>query len=321
MAPQRILIVGCGIAGPTLATFLLRSSLPILDKPNITILERSSAPRSQGQNVDIRGIGLYIIRKLGLEEEIRASTTGEKGVQWVTKDNKVWASFGAGPDEKIHSPTSDMEIMRGQLADICLKRSERESDEVKGKGGEGIEYIFGDYIQEIEQYQSEVTVRFAKSRERRVFDLVVGADGLQSQLRKMVWGAHAEREHLKRLDMYAAFFSIPRAQTDTMWRRCFHTSGRRVIMVRPSKQSDRTTVLLTVINDRDERLPDAATSGSKDAETQKRLIEDYFANAGWETDRILREMKSSKDFYYDMVAQVKMSDWSKGNVVLLGDAA
>lgn len=82
MAPLEILIVGCGIAGSTVASFLLLSdNLPATEKPHITILERSPAQRSQGQNVDIRGAGVATIRKLGLEAAIRASTTGEVGVQ------------------------------------------------------------------------------------------------------------------------------------------------------------------------------------------------------------------------------------------------
>lgn len=321
MAPLNILIVGCSIAGPTLATFLLLSPSPASEKPRITILERSSALRTQGQNVDIRGVGVTIIRKLGLETAIRASTTGEEGVQWVTKENRVWSSFRASGDERMHSPTSDIEIMRGRLADICWKRSRAVSEEVEREGGQGIEYVFGDHLDELDQDGMKVHVRFAKSGERRTFDLVVGADGLQSQTRKMVWGAEGEEERVHRLGVYGAFFSIPRGETDTMWRRCFHTEGRRVIMVRPSEESGRTTVFLHVANEKDKRFPEVATSGHDSVEAQKALIKEYFQDAGWESERIIREMMATKDFYYEIVAQVKMDRWSKGRVILLGDAA
>ncbi|KAK1765003.1 oxidoreductase [Phialemonium atrogriseum] len=321
MAPLNILIVGCSIAGPTLATFLLLSPSPASAKPRITILERSSALRTQGQNVDIRGVGVTIIRKLGLETAIRASTTGEEGVQWVTKENRVWSSFRASGDERMHSPTSDIEIMRGRLADICWKRSKAVSNEVEREGGQGIEYVFGDHLDELDQDGMKVHVRFAESGERRTFDLVVGADGLQSQTRKMVWGAEGEEERVHRLDVYGAFFSIPQGETDTMWRRCFHTEGRRVIMVRPSEESGRTTVFLHVANEKDKRFPEVATSGHDSVEAQKALIKEYFQDAGWESERIIREMMATKDFYYEIVAQVKMDRWSKGRVVLLGDAA
>ena len=181
MAPLNILIVGNSIAGPTLATFLLLSPLPASQKPRITLLERSSENRrTRGQNIDIRGSGLTILRKLGIENIVRASTTGEEGVQLVDAQNRVWAQNAADTSEKWHSPTSDIEIMRGQLAEICYKRSQTVSDTVKKEGGAGIEYLFGDYLNEIDQDGNQVHVRFAKSGERRSFDLLVGADGRQS---------------------------------------------------------------------------------------------------------------------------------------------
>lgn len=62
-APPRILIVGCGIAGPTLASFLLLADIPTAQKPHITILERESTRKAhlRGQNIDIRGAGVTII--------------------------------------------------------------------------------------------------------------------------------------------------------------------------------------------------------------------------------------------------------------------
>ncbi|KAI3390553.1 hypothetical protein diail_9205, partial [Diaporthe ilicicola] len=319
MAPLKILIVGCSIAGPTLATFLLLSSLPASQKPHITILERSAALRTDGQNIDVRGAGVTLIRHLGLEAAVRASTTGEEGVQFVDRDNTVWAQSAADKTGRYQTPTSDIEILRGRLSELLWRRSKTVSEEVVGDGGEGIEYVFGDYLDEIEQGGDEVRVRFAKSGERRSFDLVVGADGLQSRTRSMVWGSDGEDERVKRLGMYGAFFSMPSGETDSQWRRWFHAPGRRGIMTRPDEQRDKTTVFMTVINDHDERLPRLA--GKRDAvQAQKDIMAEYFQDAGWESERIIKEMMATKDFYYDMVGQVKMDKWSKGRVVLLGDA-
>lgn len=194
------------------------------------------------------------------------------------------------------------------------------SEEVKRGGGAGIEYVFGDYLEEIEQDGSQVHVRFAKSGERRNFDLVVGADGLQGQTRSKVWGPEGEQARIKRLGMYIGFFSMPKGETDSMWRRWFHASGRRGIMLRPDKQRDRTTGLLTVINEKDTRLVEVAAKGYKGVEAQKKLLAEYFRDVGWESERIIKGMMGTEDFYYDMVAQIKMNSWSKGRVVLLGDA-
>lgn len=318
MAPMNILIVGCGIAGPTLASFLLLTDIPAALKPHITILERTSQPSAhlRGQNIDIRGAGVTIIRKLGLETLIRSSTTGEEGVQLVDSSNRVWASNAADKTGKMQTPTSDIEILRGRLAEICWRNSQRVSAEVESDGGKGVEYIFGDYLDQVEQEGSKVHVRFAKSGKQRTYDLLVGADGMQSQTRRLVWGVEGEKERLKRLGMYAGFFSIPRESTDDKWRRWFHAPGRRAVMLRPDDRGVRTTVFMYVVNE-DPRLIEAAGKG---VDNQKGLLEEYFSDAGWESPRVIREMKETNDFYYDMVAQVKMERWSKGRVVLLGDA-
>lgn len=311
-----ILVIGCSIAGPTLATFLLLSPLPKTERPRIVILERSSILRSQGQNIDIRGAGVTIIRKLGLETIVRASTTGEAGVQWVDSKNCVVAQFAAASGR---APTSDIEILRGRLADICFRRSKSISEELQRAGGAGIEYIFDDYVEDLEHNGDKVNVRFAKSGEVQSFDIVVGADGLQSLTRRLVWGKEGERDRLVRLGMYAGFFSIPRTPTDSSWRRWYHAPGRRGIMLRPSDQSDRTTVFMSVINERDEKLIEVA-NGFQNVQAQKKLLQKYFADAGWESERVMKEMMKSNDFYYDIVGQVKVDKWSKGRVVLLGDA-
>ena len=325
MAPLKILIIGNGIAGPTLATFLLLSdSLSAREKPHITIVERAPVQRSQGQNIDIRGAGINIIRKLGLETAIRQSTTGEEGVQWVDDNNAVWASIDADRTGKTATPTADIEILRGRLAELCYLRCKQISDEVKTNGGVGVEFIFGDTPESIEQDKGQVHVQFAKSGQQHSYDIVVGADGLQSQVRRLVWGTSSDAARLNHLGTYAAFFSIPRSSTDTNYRQWYHASGRRNIMLRPDKQNNRTTVFMFVVNDdQDPRFKQFASKGREALEATKDLMEEYFRNAGWkEIPRVLEEMRKTPDFYYDVIAQVKMEleGWSKGRVVLLGDA-
>lgn len=320
MAPLNILIIGSGVAGPTLATFLLLQPLPAAQLPHITLLERSPTVQAHGQNIDIRGTGLSIIRKLGLETAIRASVTGEEGTRFVDSSNGVWAELKADRTGKTETGTADIEILRGRLARICWGRARDVGEQVQKEGGRPIEFLFGDYLEAIEQVGDRVEVVFAKSGARRSFDLVVGADGLQSRTRVMIWSREGEEERVKRLGMYGAFFSMPKSATDGKWRRWYRAPGRRGIMVRPSDREDRSTVFMNVVNEDDRRLVEVAEQGRNGVAAQKALMKEYFQDAGWESERIVREMEAADDFYYDMVAQVKMDKWSKGRVVLLGDA-
>ncbi|KAI3318706.1 oxidoreductase [Xylariaceae sp. AK1471] len=340
MPRRRILIVGCGVAGPTLVTFLLMAAKKDVEfgrpPPLITVLERSAQPYAHGANVDIRGAGVSILRKMGLESAVRACTTGEEGVRFVDGEDRVLVEFPADKTGKTSTPTSDIEIMRGRLAELLFARSkhigenimmaavqedtqiQQQKEECGGKAKEVLEYIFGDRIESLEQDDDEVRVRLVKGGDR-TFDLVVGADGLHSQTRKSVFGEEGEEERVRRLGMYAGFFSMPKGPRDSLWRRWFHAPGRRGIMQRPAELgTDRSTVLIYVVNEKDQRLKDA--SGRKSVEAQRSLLKEYFTNAGWECDRIIEEMEAADDFYYDTVAQVKMDTWSKGRVVLLGDA-
>jgi 2-polyprenyl-6-methoxyphenol hydroxylase-like FAD-dependent oxidoreductase len=160
--------------------------------------------------------------------------------------------------------------------------------------------------------------------EEERFDLVVGADGLQSATRKSVWGSQGEEDRVKALGAFCGFFSMPRGETDSLWRRWYHAPGKKSVMVRPSDQPERSTVLMIVVkDDEDPRLREVAKVGRVGRENvarQKALLDEYFGGSGWESERLVAAMHASDDFYYDVVAQVKMEAWSKGRVVLLGDA-
>lgn len=256
---------------------------------------------------------------LGIESTIRSSLTGEEGVVWVDSEDRPWAQFAADKSGRTQTATSDIEILRGRLGQICYDRSKTLSEQAKTQGDTGIEYIFGDYLDSIDQQGGDVLVRFAKSGEQRRFDLLVGADGLQSRTRRLVFGEAAEKEHVHNLGMYGGYYSMPKGGNDSDWRRWFHAPGRRGIMVRPSHDKSRSTVTMGVVSDTDKRLADAAAREIP-VGTQKDLMKEYFQNTGWETERMIREMYAANDFYYSAIAQVKMPTYSRGRVVLLADA-
>ena len=112
MSNLNILISGAGIAGPVLAFFLARAG------HTITILERSPTLRTGEQNVDVRGAGLEVVRRMGLESAVKERTTNEAGVAFVDSKNRRAASFPVDPSGRAVSLTAEIEIMRGDLAEV-----------------------------------------------------------------------------------------------------------------------------------------------------------------------------------------------------------
>ncbi|KAG8625874.1 hypothetical protein KVT40_006275 [Elsinoe batatas] len=326
--PQSILISGLGPSSLPLTLFLLSLPLPPPLLPRITILERSPLPSLYGQNIDVRATGLSLLSRLGLTSAIRAATTKEKGVKFVDASNRIWAQFEAGRESRgeAGAGTAEVEILRGDLVRVLLAKVGEVSQAVKRGGGAGVEIKYGTTIVGLEQDGDGVEVVLSTGEKGR-FDLVVGADGLGSAVRRKVWGREGEGERVKELGMYGAFFSIPRGATDGEWRRWYTAPGRRGVMIRPHRVPERATVFMFVVNERDGRLGDVVGGGRGKVQAQKELFAEYFRGAGWECERLVREMEGAEDFYYDRVAQVRMDEggtgegWSKGRVVLLGDAA
>ncbi|KAI5241271.1 putative oxidoreductase [Aureobasidium subglaciale] len=310
---QSILIVGCGIAGPVLASLLLCStrSGPL---PTITIVERNPTALGSGQNIDLRGIGKHIIRLLGLEDEVKASTTGEEGVKVVDAKNRVWAQFAADKTGEVETGTSDVEILRGRLAEILLNQCRRKSKEVQDNGGQGVEFIFGDSIEALDQDQTDnkVHVHFAE-RGRRTFDIVVGADGLHSKTRRLAFG-HQQDDCIKSLHMRGAFLSTAKLPGDGEWRSWFHAPGGVSVMLRPSGTKERSTVLILMAD------VSNVLDKERDVAAQKEAVLKKLSGISWQEERLKKAVTEADDFYIDITAQTKLDSWSKGRVVLLGDA-
>lgn len=314
---QDILIVGCGIAGPVLATLLLSSTQPITSIPRITILERNTAAMGSGQNIDIRGIGKHVISRLGLTDEIKRTTTGEEGVRIVDASNRIWAQYAADKTGKIETGTSDVEILRGRLAEILLAKARRVSKDVEARGGSAVEFIFDDNIETLQQDNDKVHVQLTRGRQK-TFDLVVGADGLHSKTRKLIWG-QAQDACLKPMYMYGAFFSTQKKDGDGEWRSWFHAPRGVSVMVRPSGTKEKSTVLV-LLADKSSSIAKELSSSGRDVAVQKSLVMRKLDGIFWQEQRLKEAVETSDDFYFDVTAQVKLDKWSKGRAVLLGDA-
>jgi 2-polyprenyl-6-methoxyphenol hydroxylase-like FAD-dependent oxidoreductase len=289
--PAKILITGGSIAGATLAWWLAWWG------HDVTLMERAPAFREGGQNVDVRGAGREVIRRMGLEDAVRAQGTGEKGIAFVDARNRVRAQIDQdtfGSD----GPTAELEILRGDLARLLYDA-----------GKPGFATIFGDRILAFKDMASGIDVTFERGGTHR-FDLVLVAEGIGSSTRKLAFGDAVKR---RSLGLFMGYFTIARAGTDSEVARWFNAPGGRSVFLRPDNTGT-TRVVLTVRQapDGHEILP---------PEQQKAFLRDRFGDAGWELPRILAGLDQAEDFYFEAIGQILMDRWSRGRMALTGDAA
>jgi 2-polyprenyl-6-methoxyphenol hydroxylase-like FAD-dependent oxidoreductase len=291
---NRVLVAGASIAGPALAHWLHRRGA------DVTVVERAPGLRPGGQAVDARGVAKEVIKRMGLDAEVRAACTDTAGAYTVDVDGNVLETFRAD-DHGGDGYIADIEILRGNLSQVL-------HDDTR----DGVEYIFDDRIAELTQDADGVDVTFAGG-DRRRFDLVIGADGLHSALRAMVFGPR--EQFIRHLGLVLAFYSVPNEFGIDRWLIDHQDpeSGRSAGL-RPIGDDARAMAMLS--------FPAADFEvDHRDIEAQKRLLREQMAGLGWLTPRILAHVDDTPDFYLDQVAQVVMDSWSNGRVGLLGDAA
>ncbi|MCY0954173.1 FAD-dependent monooxygenase [Streptomyces sp. H27-S2] len=290
MRTPTVLISGASIAGPALAYWLNARGW------QTTVVERFEGLREDGQNIDVRGAGREVARRMGIEDAIRAASTGETGTEFVDAAARPLARFAAGTSDS-GGATAELEILRGQLSRIIVDRTHDET-----------EYVFGDRIVALDDADDGVTVTFAGGA-IRTFDVVVVAEGLRSRTRSMIF---LDTDAVRELGFYVAYLTIPRTDDDTdLWR--WHSAGRgRSVTLRPDNLG---TVRATLAF-----LSDVQGLDELDREGIVTILRRTFADVGWAAPRVLAALDDAP-LYFDAVGQARMPSWTSGRVALLGDAA
>ncbi|MEV6282163.1 FAD-dependent monooxygenase [Kribbella sp. NPDC051770] len=288
---MKVLISGAGIAGPALAYWLQRAGF------TPTVVELAAAPRPGGQTVDLRGVARDVIERMGLMPAVKARQLHEKGMAYVRANGKRAAAL---PAELLDGagPVAEIEILRGDLSEILLAATP------------DVEYLYGDSIAGLAQSADGVRVTF-RSGTVRDFDLVVGADGVHSRVRALAFGP--EREFVQHLGGYGSYFTMRVPEDLDGWMKVHSSPGGRWVGLRPDHDPRFVRALLSF------RSPEL-TFDRHDLPAQKALLRKVFRGAGWYTREVLDGMDAADDFYLDSTSRVVVPEWSRGRVVLLGDA-
>ncbi|HUB64538.1 MAG TPA: FAD-binding domain [Methylocella sp.] len=288
-----VLISGVGIAGPTLAYWLREWGY----RP--TLIERAAAPRTDGYIIDFWGLGYELAERMGLLPALAEQGYHVRELRFVDDRGCCISGFGI---DIFHTLTGGryVSLPRSLLAKLIFER-------IEGR----CEAIFGDSIASLVQSGDGVDVTFERSAGRR-FDLVIGADGLHSAVRGLVFGS--ETQFQKYLGyMFAAF------EAEAYWPR---DEDVYVAYGAPGKQAGRFVMrdgrtLFLLVFAEDQPLPLEADNKAM----QKKILHEAFDGAGWECEKILAALDVSDEIYIDQVCQIRMPYWSRGRVALVGDAA
>lgn len=297
MIMGKVLVSGAGVAGNALAFWLSRLG------HNVTVIERFPELRTSGLQLDLRGPGIQVLKRMGLENAFRERSIKEEGMRIVDQHGKQWAYFPANHSGKgPQSFTSEYEIMRGDLCEILY-------DATKSKA----KYLFGQTIKQATQVEDYVEVSFSNDITER-FDIVVAADGQGSHTRKLIF---ENEDPVRPLGVYAGYFTIPRTiKEDEGYNATgFITTRHRGIMTRRHNPNRLQAYLFCDPNSW-ERLKEKRT-----VEEEKLALIEVFKNVGWEAEDILKGMQESNDFYADRMGVVQLNRWSNGRLALVGDAA
>ena len=287
---MRVLVVGAGIAGPTLAYWLLRAG------HEVTLVERATALRRGGYLVDFWGAGFDVAEQMGIVPELRRRGYALTEARSVNSRGHRIASIKPA---KIMGPTERyVSIVRSDLADIVYQALDGAA-----------ELILDDTVAELTENGNRVRVRL-ESGQVRDFDLVVGADGLHSRVRRLAFGPEAQFERY--LGIVVSAFEVkgyrPR---DELLARMYAGVGFQAVRV--SLRDDVTLCLFSVRHD--------GPVPTDDRDAQQSLLRGKLAGAGWEVPAMLDQLSQAKTFYFDAASQIRMPTWSRGRVALVGDAA
>lgn len=295
-AVKNVLISGASISGPALGYWLPHFGI------ETTIVERSSSLRGGGYPIDIRGTARAVVERMGLYEALREKHVDSQRINFIDGNGEIIARINP---EALSGGIrgEDIEIRRGDLAAALF-------DATKDRAN----YRFNDSIAALEETADGVDVTFA-SGDRATYDIVIGSDGLHSNTRNLTLGIHEEFENY--MGQCFAGFSVPnRFGLDRESMAC--TLPGRSVILNATKGSDRVHVFLCF---RKQESPFKNFERMTDADKRNLTAENFRGVDDWIIPELVEDMLKAEDLFFDSVSQIYLPTWSRGRIVLAGDAA
>jgi 2-polyprenyl-6-methoxyphenol hydroxylase-like FAD-dependent oxidoreductase len=284
----KVLISGASIAGPALAYWLGRFGF----EP--TIVEVAPELRTGGSAVDFRGpLHMGVLERMGVLPALRGLQTGGTVMRFVDADGERLMEWPAG------LAGGDLEVQRGDLARVLCD------------AGRSTEFLFGDRIAAMTETPSGVEVTFASGLQR-AFDLVIGADGVHSGVRRLAFGP--EEQFVKHLGYYVGGWDVPNEWGLDRTMLLHNEPGRMMSIGGDHQHPERAAAFVAFASP-------LLRYDRHDRDGQKKLLRERYAGMGWLAPQLLDALDAAPDVWFDQICRVDVPQWTKGRVALVGDAA
>ncbi|GAA2804112.1 FAD-dependent monooxygenase [Kribbella solani] len=285
---MKVLVSGASVAGPSVALWLGRAG------HDVTVVEIAPALRQGGYAVDFRGeVFTTVLDRMGVLAELRSRQTGGTAMRFVDESGRklmrLPAEFAGG----------ELEVLRADLSRVLYEHSRDRAT-----------YRFGDTIVSLDEHADGVDVRFESGIEE-TYDLVIGADGMHSVVRRLAFAPELVLE--RHLGYYVAGWEVPNTRGISGDSLLYNVPGKLASVGADQRDSSVAQTLFVF------KSP-VLEYNRRDLDQQKAILRDQFAGLGWYVPELLDALPAATELYFDSISRVRVDRWSTDRIVLLGDA-
>ncbi len=291
---RRALVSGASIAGPALGYWLTRHGW------DVTLVERAAHVRGGGYPIDLRGTAVQVAKRMGIYDDVRRHQVGHRSTRILNQAGRRIATMDLSAELLNDAASGDVELPRGDLANVLYDLTR-----------DSVDYVFNESVATITPHDDRVDVTFVSGRADS-FDIVVGADGIHSTTRRLVFGP--ESDFIRHLGPIVAIWDMDEAGLAPCTGTMFNIPGCTAMHMRENKGPARGFVAFIV--------DDPGAVDLDDTKSAHRLARRAFDGHLVPVVRqLLDDLEHTDDLFYDTVSQIHIDSWHRGRVVLVGDSA